>query len=161
MEHPVPVLNWFQTPADQDFHQLLTAVPLCSRWCAPAPALTPPPPAPHTPVHHTQEKSDVQPELPAHLAEGWGSLQALAVELAELQGAAGLPLTPEDYCREVLHPGLMQVGDGGGGGDRPWVVIGGSRRGGCGGEGGEDGGGKGGLGAVHCVNGGCWAAHDT
>lgn len=56
-----------------------------------------------------QEKSDVQPELPPRLADGWGSLQALAVELAQLQGAAGLPLTPEDYCREVLHPGLMQV----------------------------------------------------
>jgi hypothetical protein len=67
--------------------------------------------SPLSPTLHTppQEKSDVQPELPPRLSEGWGALQGLAVELAELQGAAGLPLTPEDYCREVLHPGLMQV----------------------------------------------------
>lgn len=57
----------------------------------------------------SQEKSDVEPELPPRLSEGWSALQALAVELAELQGAVGLPLTPEEYCREVLHPGLMQV----------------------------------------------------
>lgn len=56
-----------------------------------------------------QEKSDVEPELPARLSSSWKSLQALAVELAELQGAAGLPVSPEEYCREVLHPGLMQV----------------------------------------------------
>jgi antiviral helicase SKI2 len=56
-----------------------------------------------------QEKSDVDPELPPRLSEGWGGLQALAVELAELQAAAGLPISAEEYCREVLHPGLMQV----------------------------------------------------
>lgn len=65
-------------------------------------ATTPPSPPP-------QEKSDVEPELPPRLREGWGSLQSLAVELAQLQGEHGLPITPEDYCREVLHPGLMQV----------------------------------------------------
>lgn len=32
------------------------------------------------------------------------------MELAELQAAEGLPVSAEEYCREVLHPGLMQVG---------------------------------------------------
>ena len=38
------------------------------------------------------------------------------MELAELQAAEGLQVSAEEYCREVLHPGLMQVGAGGGGG---------------------------------------------
>ena len=51
----------------------------------------------------------MQPELPPRLAEGWSALTELGTQLAELQAAAGLPLSPEDYLREVLHPGLMQV----------------------------------------------------
>jgi antiviral helicase SKI2 len=56
-----------------------------------------------------QEKSDVEPELPPALASARGSLYELAGELARLQAAAGLPIAEEEYLREVLHPGLMQV----------------------------------------------------
>lgn len=56
-----------------------------------------------------QEKSDVEPELPPALASARGQLVGLAGELARLQAAAGLPIAEEEYLREVLHPGLMQV----------------------------------------------------
>jgi hypothetical protein len=58
----------------------------------------------------SQEKSDVEPELPDALATAREQLVNLACELAQLQAAAGLPVSEEDYLREVLHPGLMQVG---------------------------------------------------
>jgi hypothetical protein len=51
----------------------------------------------------------VEPELPPALAAARGSLYQLAGELARLQAAAGLPIAEEEYLREVLHPGLMQV----------------------------------------------------
>lgn len=60
-------------------------------------------------LHNAQEKSDVEPELPEALALARGQLTSLACELAGLQAAAGLPVNEEEYLREVLHPGLMQV----------------------------------------------------
>lgn len=56
-----------------------------------------------------QEKSDVEPELPTGLSDARAQLVSLACELARLQAAAGLPVSEEEYLKEVLHPGLMQV----------------------------------------------------
>eukprot|EP00878_Enallax_costatus_P043712 GHUV01051771.1.p1 GENE.GHUV01051771.1~~GHUV01051771.1.p1 ORF type:complete len:293 (+),score=101.80 GHUV01051771.1:673-1551(+) len=56
-----------------------------------------------------QEKSDVEPELPPALSSAARHLYSLAAELCELQASAGLPVSEEEYIREVLHPGLMQV----------------------------------------------------
>lgn len=63
----------------------------------------------HSSCPYLQEKSDVEPDLPPALSAARTALYNLAGELAELQGAAGLLVSAEEYIKEVLHPGLMQV----------------------------------------------------
>jgi hypothetical protein len=36
-------------------------------------------------------------------------LQSLSQGLSSLAGCCWAPISAEEYCREVLHPGLMQV----------------------------------------------------
>jgi antiviral helicase SKI2 len=75
-------------------------------WLQPTPSI---PNNSHPQQQPPQEKSDVEPELPPRLAGASRALTDLARELGDLQVAAGLPLSVDDYLREVLHPGLMQV----------------------------------------------------
>lgn len=56
-----------------------------------------------------QEKSDVEPTLPPALARARADLTALVVDLADAQAARGLPIAADEYARQVLHCGLMEV----------------------------------------------------
>jgi hypothetical protein len=62
----------------------------------------------------------VEPVLTPALAAARDGLVALATELAGRQAAAGLPVAAEEYVRNVLHMGLMEVREG-----RVWGAAGG------------------------------------
>jgi len=57
-----------------------------------------------------QEKTDNRPEgLPAKLVQAQEELTAMAWSLGELQQGLGLPTSPDDYVRETLNWGLVEV----------------------------------------------------
>ncbi|GAX76723.1 hypothetical protein CEUSTIGMA_g4170.t1 [Chlamydomonas eustigma] len=56
-----------------------------------------------------QEKSAVEPELPPALAAARDNLEALTKSTAEVQRSHGLQIDPQEYVRDALHCGLMQV----------------------------------------------------
>lgn len=51
----------------------------------------------------------MEPTLPPALGAARDDLLSLGLHLGGLQRDAGLPLVPEDYVRDVLHTGLMEV----------------------------------------------------
>ncbi len=53
----------------------------------------------------------MEPQLPPRLAEARAALTSLTASTAALQREAGLDVEPEAHCAEVLHCGLMEVGD--------------------------------------------------
>lgn len=69
------------------------------------PAMPLPPPS--LPV---QEKTEAEPELPPRLAQAREETVALALEAGAVQAEAGLQLTPEEFVRDTLKFGLMEVG---------------------------------------------------
>lgn len=56
-----------------------------------------------------QEKSDVEPELPPPLLAARKDLEELALRAGEEQRAHGLQIDPQEYARDALKCGLMQV----------------------------------------------------
>ena len=57
-----------------------------------------------------QEKSEAEPQLPPALATARQDMIVLTLQAGELQSAAGLTITPEQFLRENLNFGLMEVG---------------------------------------------------
>ena len=57
-----------------------------------------------------QEKSEAEPQLPPALAAARQDMIVLTLQAAELQSAAGLTITPEQFLHENLNFGLMEVG---------------------------------------------------
>jgi antiviral helicase SKI2 len=56
-----------------------------------------------------QEKSDVEPELPPSLVAARKDLEELAIMTGENQRSHGLQIDPQEYARDALKCGLMQV----------------------------------------------------
>jgi antiviral helicase SKI2 len=56
-----------------------------------------------------QEKTDYEPVLPARLVEACASLEQLAMTAGEMQLQCGLDISADDYCRQALKFGLVEV----------------------------------------------------
>ena len=56
-----------------------------------------------------QEKSDVEPELPPSLIAARKDLEELALRTGQEQRSHGLQIDPQEYARDALKCGLMQV----------------------------------------------------
>ncbi|KAI9018272.1 NUC185 domain-containing protein [Hyaloraphidium curvatum] len=56
-----------------------------------------------------QEKSDSEPQLTPKLAEGVQRMKANSQRLGELQKSCGLDISVEDYLKETLNFGLVEV----------------------------------------------------
>jgi antiviral helicase SKI2 len=56
-----------------------------------------------------QDKTENEIEVPERLQTGYKSLQTLGISLANLQIEYGLKMSPLEYVKEHIQPGLMEV----------------------------------------------------
>lgn len=56
-----------------------------------------------------QRRVDTEPQLNGAMRVALGRLEAVALALGNVQAKEGLDVAPEQFARDAIHPGLMQV----------------------------------------------------